>query len=154
ARPIYVGGRGVGTGADHMAVVVVPDRIVGRVLPWHRGEERQGQDGQEVAGRPVQGDPQGAGVGGGQARDAAGLAGTIPAGPRNEGGVELAVRGALLVVDPLAGGDEVGGGDLAVDRGGIADPDPEGEGVGALVGRELIAAGNVGDRDGLLLGWS
>jgi hypothetical protein len=59
-----------------MPRVVVPDRVGGRVLPWHGGEQRQGEDRQEVTGRPDQGDPEGTGVGGGQARDPLGLAGT------------------------------------------------------------------------------
>jgi hypothetical protein len=117
-----------------MAIVVVPHRVAGRVLAWHRGEERQGEDGQEVLGRLVQGDGEGAGVGGGQARDAAGLAGAERSGPGDEVGVVLAVGGALVVVEPLDGGDEVLGGDFAVDWGGVADPGAQPEGVGTPVG--------------------
>src|SRR4029453_1734554 len=90
--------------------------------------------------------------GGDQARDAGGFAGTERSGPGDEAGVLLPVRWGLLVVDPLDGGDEVGGGDLAVDRGAVADPGAQGEGGGAPVSREPIAAGDVGNRDGPLLG--
>jgi hypothetical protein len=110
---------------------------VGRVLPWHRGEARQGEDGQEVTGRPVQGDLQGAGVEAAQARDAAGLSGAERFGAGDQAGVELPARRVLLVVEPFDGGDEVGGGDLTVDRRGVADPGAQPEGVGAPVGREL-----------------
>jgi len=92
------------------------------MLAWHRGEERQGEDGQEVLSRLVQGDLEGAGVGGGQARDAAGLAGAEGGGAGDQVRVLLPVRGGLFVVEPLDGGDEVGGGDLAVDRRSVADP--------------------------------
>jgi hypothetical protein len=50
-----------------MAVVVGPDRVLSRVLCWHRGEQRLGEDRQEVGGGLVQGDLESAGVGGGQA---------------------------------------------------------------------------------------
>ena len=132
-----------------MPAVVRPERVAGRVLAGHRGEARQGEDGQEVAGRLVQGDDEGAGVRGAQARDAAGLSGAERCGAGDEIRVLLPVRGGLFVVEPLDGGDEILGDDLAVDRGAVADPWAQGEGVGALVGRELIAAGDVGDRDGL-----
>ena len=100
-----------------MAVVVGPHRIVGRVLARHRSEERLGEDPQEVAGRPVQGDLQGVGVGGGQARDPLGLPGSERLGAGDQVRVLLPARGGLPVVEPLDGGDEVGGGDFAVDRG-------------------------------------
>jgi hypothetical protein len=47
-----------------MPGVVVPHLVAGRVLPGHRGEEWQGEDRQEVFGGLVQGDGEGAGVGG------------------------------------------------------------------------------------------
>ena len=79
-----------------MAVVVGPDRVAGRVLPWHRGEQRQGEDRQKVGGRLDQGDLEGVGVGGGQARDAAGLAGAERGGPGDEVRVLLPARGVCL----------------------------------------------------------
>jgi hypothetical protein len=136
-----------------MAVVVVPNLVVGGIFAWHRGEQRLGEDPQKVGGWLVQGDGEGMGIGGGQARDAAGLAGAERSGPGDEVRVLLPARGVVLVVEPLDGGDEVGGGDLAVDWGGVADPGAQGEGVDAPVSRDLgWAAGDVGDRDGLLLG--
>jgi hypothetical protein len=51
-QPSGRGWSGLGAGADHMPGVVGPDLVAGRVLAWHRGEQRQARiDSRSSAGR-------------------------------------------------------------------------------------------------------